>query len=142
MSRDEKISILTMSQKGKTVDEIAEALHRSKPAVSRFLSEMADSSVLAKAILKSGAETLATRIVKKASVSESMDVLSRPGMDVLTPHAKSGSSPGFGIQVSVGVGSCGTVVKVEGGSNREQLPAESGTITIPQQIPADTRTGG
>lgn len=123
---DEKSAILLMSEKGRTVDEIAKSLDRSKATISRFIADMADTSILAKATLRAGAAALAERVIKRASVTESIEVLSRPGIDVLQPVVQKGAgSGGGGFRVSVGVGSCGTVVQVEGGVNAVQLPAGS-----------------
>lgn len=128
LSNDEKVVILTMSQAGKSVDEVAKAVDRPKNTVSRFLVKMSDTSVLAKAVIKAGAVTLAQRVVAKAEVREAIDVLSRPGMGVIEPVAPKGGNQGFGIQVSVGVASCGTVIKIEGGSNNglQQLGSGNG----------------
>ena len=140
LDNDEKSAILLMSAKGKSVDEIALAVNRSKSAVSRFIAEMADTSVLAKATLKAGAAALAERVIKQADVSESIEVLSRPGMDILQPAQQKGGSGG-GFRVSVGVGSCGTVVQVEGGINAQgQLPAGDGE-TGAQSDRGSTRLG-
>jgi len=114
LDNDEKSAILLMSGKGRTVDEIAKSLDRAKSTISRFIAEMADTSILARATLKAGAASLAQRVIKKASVTESIEVLSRPGMDVLQPAQLKGGGAG-NFRVSVGVGSCGTVVQVESG---------------------------
>ena len=119
MTSDEKSTILLMSQKGNTTTQIAKSLGRSGSTISRFIAEMADTSILAKATLLAGAAELADRIVKKASVVESIEVLSRPGIDVLQPAIPKGGNGGAGFRVSVGVGSCGTVVQVEGGVNAQ-----------------------
>lgn len=118
---DEKTAILTLASKGRTIPQIAKSVNRAESTIARFLVRMSDTSVLAKATLKAGAVRLAERVVKHADVEESIEVLSRPGMDVLQPAAAAGISGGFGIQVSVGVGSCGTVVKVEGGTNAQPI---------------------
>ena len=133
---DEKSAILLMSEKGKSIDEIAKVLNRAKATVSRFIADMADTSVLAKATLRAGSAALAERIVKKASVTESIEVLSRPGIDVLQPAIQKGSSGG-GFRVSVGVGSCGTVVQVEGG-NTAQL-GDGGAQSTTQRLESGVR---
>mgnify|MGYP001575498781 CR=1 FL=1 len=121
LTQEEQVAILTMAAKGRSTIEIGRALGRNDSTIARFLARMADTSVLAKATLKAGAARLAERVVKQATVVEAVDVLSRPGMDVLQPAANKGSGGGFGIQVSVGVGSCGTVVKVVGGTSAQQV---------------------
>lgn len=120
LDNDEKTAILLMSSKGKTVQEIGRSLNRHHTIISRYIARMADTSVLAKATLKAGAQKLAERVVKKASVGESIEVLSRPGMDVLQPAQQKGSTGGGGFRVSVGVGSCGTVVQVESGDGKQR----------------------
>ena len=117
---DEKTTILTLSAKGCGPSEIARVVGRNESTVVRFMARMADTSVLAKATLKAGAARLAERVINHANVEESIEVLSRPGMDVLQPATKD-LNGGFGIQVSVGVGSCGTVVRVEGGSSAQTI---------------------
>ena len=121
LNADEKTAILTLTQKGRTIPQVAKAIGRNESTITRFLVRMADTSVLAKATLKAGAARLAERVVEKANVVEAVEVLSRPGMDVLQPAAIKGGGGGFGIQVSVGVGSCGTVVKIEGGPNAQSV---------------------
>lgn len=128
----EATSILVLSRKGETTAQIAKSLGRNESTIARFLVKYADTRELAKAVLQAGAASLAERIVKKAEVREAIDVLSRPEMEVLRPLPRAGGpavgGPGFGIQVSVGVGSCGTVVQITGGTSSEksqQLPAQS-----------------
>lgn len=120
MTADEKITALTLSQNGSTISDIARKIKRNETTISRYLASMMDTSVLAKATIKAGAVALAERIVRKADVKEAIEVLSRPGVDILAPAARSGGSQGgFGIQVSVAVGSCGAVVQVGGQDGRQ-----------------------
>jgi hypothetical protein len=145
MSSDEKVTILTMSRNQKSIDEIAYAVGRSRTTVQRFLAEMIDTSELAKVTLKAGAVKLAERIIKKAEVREAIDVLSRPDIGVIAP-AQKGLPVSGGIQVSVGVSSCGTVVQVtSGGQNatRGEIPAgnEEGAIQVGQKVIEAAKTG-
>lgn len=136
LSGDEKSSILTMSRAGASLTEMSKSLGRDHSTISRFLATMRDTSDVARAIIRAGSVTLAERIVKKATVSEAMDVLSRPGIDVLTPAVgKGGAGNGFNVQLSVAVASCGTVVKVEGGLNDLSAGAIEGKL-------AGTQDGG
>lgn len=122
LSLSEKNLILHMSGKGRAIGEISRAVERSESTVSRFLARMADTSDLARATIKAGTATLAERIIKKATVGEAIEVLSRPGIDVIQPAPQKGvGGQGWGIQVSVGVASCGTVVHVEAGNVERQI---------------------
>lgn len=127
MTPEEKITCLTMKEAGKSVGEIAYVVKRNVSTVSRYLAGMMDSSLLARMTLKAGASTLAERIIRKADVKESIEVLSRPDMGVLKPAERAGGGGGMGIRVSVGVASCGTVVQVEASNGNEASRLEAGS---------------
>lgn len=147
MTTDEKVTILTLSRAQKSIDEIADSVGRSRTTIQRFLAEMIDTSELAKVTLRAGAVKLAERIIKKAEVREAIDVLSRPDIAVIAPAQKGLPVGSGGIQVSVGVSSCGTVVQVtSGGQNAargEALPAgnEEGIIQVGQKVIEAAKTG-
>lgn len=124
--------ILKMSRDGKSVTEIANAIGRASSTISRFLARNVDTRELAMDIIKSGAAKLAERIVNKANVDQAINVLSRPGIDVIQPEARNAPSKGFGLQISVAANSCGTVVSVQGGENVQGL--QSGDVQSPRQI--------
>ena len=130
----DRILILKMSKAGKSVTDIADALGRSSSTISRFLARTVDTRELAMEVIRSGAVTLAERIIKKANVDQSIEVLSRPGISVLEPPVKSGGQS-TSLQVSVAVNSCGTVVSVSGGQNGSELPSMPGRdVHNPQGI--------
>jgi hypothetical protein len=79
-------------------------------SVWAMLNRLRPTTDLAKMYLKAKAMKLVKRVVRKASVAEAIDVLSRPGIDVLAPAAKSveGSGP-TGFFLSVQSDTCGAV---------------------------------
>lgn len=102
----EKIVILEMAiaDLGPTI--IASRIGRSVQTVSKFLSQYRSTSVLGRAYLESKAEKLARRIVKSATVEESMEVLDR--LDVLNKKREdrsAGNNQQFNIIVGGGAGS-------------------------------------
>jgi predicted transcriptional regulator len=90
--------ILALAKKGLTQTEIAKRLQVNQATISRVLSEWDDSRALAKAKLRAGAAELAQRVIEKANVAESLDVLSR--LDVLPKEQATNDS---GVKVFVGV---------------------------------------
>lgn len=78
------------------VNSIASAIARYQPTTE-----------LATVILKKGAMRLASRVVRRANVTEAIDVLSRPNIGVLDPIKK--TEGGGGFIISVTAESCGTV---------------------------------
>lgn len=128
MSNEERITILTMSAGGRSIGDIARVIKRSESGISKYLASMIDTTEIAKRTLRAGAVNLAERIIKKADVKEAIEVLSRPSVGVLDPPASQKGGQGFGIQVSVGIASCGTVVKIEGGSGGQAGLSQGGTI--------------
>lgn len=138
---EEQCTILTLAAKGMGCTTIAEQIQRDESTVSKFLARMQDTSKLAQATLRAGSLILAKRVIKQADVKESIDVLSRPDIGALAPPTPKGGSGGFGIQVSVGVMSNGTVVKIEGGtigqlpeggSTAAKIEANAQTIEVPR----------
>lgn len=92
------------------------------------LNRLRPTTDMAKMYLKHQAMKLARRIVKKANVTEAIDVLSRPGMDVLSPPQKSGDATGpAGFFLTVQADTCGavTVGAVIGQPAPKQLDAPS-----------------
>lgn len=105
---DEQVAILRMRQRGKSVAAIADTIERSPATVRSFLSKYTDTTPMAEAILRKGAVVMAANIVKRGTVSEHIDVLSRPNIGVLKPVDKAGAnSGGFSIHLSVGPASLG-----------------------------------
>lgn len=150
LSMAEKAVIIQALNEGKDPSKIAEVLGRNVSTVQKFRASMVDTTGLAKAIFRSSAASLADRVVKKASVREALDVLSRPDIGVIAPALTSNSGGNSSFGVSVAVSTLGTVVQVTGGAanaSKQQLqvgptsdPAsegrilpESGTINIPPE---------
>lgn len=146
MDAGEKMTALTMAEKGSSSADIARLLGRNETTICRYLASMIDTSDLAKKTIKAGASRLAERIIRKADVKESIELLSRPGIDVIAPAVKGAATGGgFGIRVSVGVGSCGTVVQVEGGSsnasNRIEETGEGVIQGVVEGVPVQQNQG-
>ena len=81
--------LLQLRNLGKTQTEIAQTLQCDVSAVSRWLAKLQDTSDIAKLKLKNGAERLAERVVKRANVTESLEVLDR--LEVLPKREVSGN---------------------------------------------------
>jgi hypothetical protein len=88
------------SERDRTRDVIYALVRRFQPNVDG-----------AEAYLKSNALRLAMRVVRKANVEQSIDILSRSNMGVLAPKQEGGPGGG-GFFLSVTADSCGAVVKV------------------------------
>lgn len=76
--------------------------------VRAVVKRMTSTSAAAEAHLQASALKLAMRIVRKANVEESIDILSRPNIGVLSPIAK-GTESTAGIFIGVSADSCGAV---------------------------------
>jgi predicted transcriptional regulator len=98
VSREKESAILKLAALGKTQTEIADIVGVSQPTVSRTLSEFADTREHAKAILNKSAARLAERVVDRADVAESLDVLER--IDVIRAKERDSGAHG-GVMVVV-----------------------------------------
>lgn len=78
------------------INSIASVVQRYQPTTN-----------IAEVILKKGAARMAARIVRRANVTEAIDVLSRPNIGVLDPIKK--AEGGGGFIMSITAESCGTV---------------------------------
>lgn len=97
-------------------------------SVWAMLQRLRPTTDIAKMLLKASAVKLVKRVIKKANVAESMDILSRPGIDVLNPVAKGemGNGP-TGFFLTVNADTCGAVT----------VGAAIGQAPAPKQIAAD-----
>lgn len=87
-------------------------------AIQRFMP----TTDLAEALLQKKAFRLASRIARKANVTEAIDVLSRPNIGVLAPIKKVEGGGGFVLSISMD--SCGAVAvgaKLNGSQEPPQL---------------------
>lgn len=78
-------------------------------AIWNMLQRLRPTTDLAKMYLKAKAIKLARRIVRKANVSEAIDLLSRPDMGVIAPRLASDNAVGGGFFLSVEMDTCGAV---------------------------------
>lgn len=76
-------------------------------SIASVIARYQPTTELAQVILKKGAMRLAARIVRRANVTEAIDVLSRPNIGVLDPIKK--QEGGGGFIMSITAESCGTV---------------------------------
>jgi hypothetical protein len=75
-----------------------------------MLNRLRPTTDMAKMYLKAKAMRLVKRVVAKANVSEAIDILSRPGIDVLSPAQKGVDSSGpAGFFLTVKADTCGAV---------------------------------
>ena len=110
---DEKLLILDDAESGTlTIPQIAIKYGRHEHSIRRLIHKFHPSTVLATKYLRANALRLAQKVVKHSTVSEAIDVLSRPNIDVLKPQAKEQSITGFFTSVSLD--SCGAVKEVKG----------------------------
>lgn len=80
LSFDDISLALTLRDRGLTQTEIAQQLNCSQATVSRCLQAFTDTRQLAKLTLNRGAQALAERVIDKANVEESLEVLDRIGV--------------------------------------------------------------
>lgn len=78
-------------------------------SVWALLQRLRPTTDLAKMYLKAKAMKLVKRIVKRASPSEAIDLLSRPGMNVIEPAAKTQDNGPTGFFLTVQADTCGAV---------------------------------
>lgn len=109
LSHEEVLAIVEAYDAGKTAKELAYTFGRGLATIKRLISKYHPTTALAERYIKANAMTLATRVVRHASVEEAVDVLSRPNVGVLQPNKTGG---GLGIFLSVNADSCGGVKQV------------------------------
>jgi hypothetical protein len=105
------------------VTRIGEETKLAPRTVHALLQRLQPTTDIAKMYLKAKAFRLAKRLVNKASPAEAIDILERPGMNVLEPTKKV-EGGGGGFFLSVQTDTCGAVkVGVATGQAMPQLPA-------------------
>ena len=80
LTQTEIILALKLAEEGLTQSQIAQRVGCTQPTISRLLSEYGDSRELAKRRLHNAADRLAERVIKDATVEESLEVLDRIGV--------------------------------------------------------------
>lgn len=126
--------------------ELATLYSRSWSGIDYIIRRYQPTTDLAQMILRTNAARLAMRIVRKANVSEAIDILSRKNIGVLAPKTEeSGGQTGFFLSVSAD--SCGAVkvgvqinapAPIESAAPSEILDiidTESVTVTLPEPKP-------
>lgn len=108
-------------------EELSKVFEGKYPAASigNAIQRYQPTTNIAEVILKRGAARLASRIVRRANVTEAVDILSRPNIGVLDPIKK--SEGGGGFIISMQADSCGAVkVGVAFGQQPEHPQLSSG----------------
>ena len=126
LTDEERSIILRLSERGKSINEIADAINRNTSVVSRYLVRFRDTTLQARMHIKSKALALAQRVVKNADVDQAIDILSRPGIDVLQPRVESNKSSN-GFSLNVVASSLGGIVKVE---DKHELPVGVQSVQV------------
>jgi hypothetical protein len=111
--------------------QIAKEQRRALNTVKTIIVNLQSTKDLAAQYLESQAYRLTKRLVKEARTPEIIDILTRPNVGVLAPHAKE-SSGGQGFFLSVQAESCGAV-KV--GIATGQLPG--GQHGLPEKVESE-----
>lgn len=96
---DEKIAILEMSVAGLTPTVIGSRIGRGPETVRNFLSKYRPKTSIARAYIEANSDKLARRVVKSATVEESLEVLHR--IDVL-PKPANAAPPTAQFNVVIG----------------------------------------
>lgn len=101
---------------------------RDAKVIGTVIARLRPTSDAAKMYLKAKSLTLTKRLVKKAGPSEIIDILSRPGIEVIMPATRSMTNENTGFFLTVNAESCGAVkVGVVNGGEQKQI--EGGTET-------------
>lgn len=90
------------------ITQISEENKLAPKTIHALLKRLQPTTDLAKMYLKAKAYRMARRLARKASPAEIIDILERPGINVLEP-AKKMESGGGGFFLSVQTDSCGAV---------------------------------
>lgn len=121
LSMDEKLQILDMYNGGETDTHlIAQKFNRTPDAIRKFLWRYADTSKLATARIRGGAEQLADRIVEQANVDQALEVMDR--LDILSKK-RDKAAPATSFNLVMGTFN----VSKEGGKNAQ------GGVPVPSQ---------
>jgi hypothetical protein len=99
LSRAEVASVVALHRAGKTQTEIALTLGCNTSTVSRWLNQLGDTTELAKQKLRAGSAELVDRVLKRADIDQSLEVLDR--LDVAPKRERNASN---GNQVNIVIG--------------------------------------
>lgn len=89
-------------------EELGVKFDRPWQSIAKVVQRLSPTVNLAQARLRAAAAKMAKHVIQKGSVSEHIDVLSRPNMGVLEPIKKNDGGGGGGFFSSITVESCGT----------------------------------
>jgi hypothetical protein len=104
-------------------EDIGQEMDLKPDSVAHIIRRLQPTTDIGKMYLKAQALKMAHRIVRRGSVAEVIDVLSRPGIDVLQPSKRVEGNGGGGFFLSVTADSCGAVkVGVATGVGSPALP--------------------
>jgi hypothetical protein len=105
LSLAERAEVLALAERGASVRLMATRLGCSPRAIRRVLARFRDTRGAAARYLQAQALRLAERVVRDATVEQALDVLSRPGVEVLQPAVPRAGGPQVGVFLSVAVDS-------------------------------------
>jgi transposase-like protein len=125
----EKAEILARVEDGEPITRIAEDLGRPRQTIYRFLLSMRDTTALARRVFRAGAYQLAERVVQHATVDQALDVLARPGIEVIAPAPASPKAGSPSVLVSVSAEACGAVLV----GVADQTPATPASPAAPER---------
>jgi hypothetical protein len=120
-----------------SVERIAQEVNRPPSSVYALIKRFHPSVDAAKAFVESQALRLAMRVVRKANVQESIDILQRPNLGVLAPKEQGAGQLGQGFFLSVEADSCGAVKVGVGVAPTQPKRFED----LPQPLAIDTVAG-
>lgn len=126
MDAAEQVAILKLLDEGWNLSQVATKSGRSVAAISRLRAKYSPTTFLAERLIKAKALDLTQRVIDKADVDQSIEVLSRPNVGVLQP-LKSGGGDFGGVHISVSANSVGAIVattKGELGNGTEEHPRQ------------------
>lgn len=130
--------------------QIGELYERSAPTIELLIRRLtADTRDLAQAYFQSNALKMAMGVVREASVTQKIDILSRPNMAVLAP-VRAGAEGQRGFILTVSADSCGavkaTAAMIEGGPTNAitggEVSSEDDTLWQESQARLRGESGG
>ena len=127
---DERMLILDRLDAGVSAKDISFELGRDIQSIYRVARKYHPTTKLATRLILANSERLAKRIIDKANVEESIDILSRPNVDVLKPVIRE-APVNVGFFTSVSLDAVGAVREVKSiglgatdAVTRSQIPDE------------------
>lgn len=133
---------LKLRREGLNQSEIAAKLERTPGCISRFFKRFFGTTELAEQFIKASSLKMAQKMVKHATVQETIEILSRPNIGVLAPAKQ--VAQGHQFIVSFGQDSIGGVEARPDGTIRVQGAPGHTLPPAPERatLPATTEVAG